>query len=209
MTGRQSGWRYAARSIAFGGVSRVGPIHGKGRRARPSQRAGGPQAGRPGNGHSDEITLEKAFAQSSNVAAVRLFREVGDSAVIRMARDLGVKSPLARKDPSLALGTSSMTLLELTAAYAGVAANAFAVEPRAFAAEEPGFFERLTSSKRSLSGLNTRQSSGCCALRSIVGRGGRRCCALPTLANRDQPGQSRCAVRGLFWRLCGWSVGRQ
>jgi penicillin-binding protein 1A len=36
------------------------------------------------------ITLEDAFARSSNVAAVRLFNEVGDAAVIRTARDLGV-----------------------------------------------------------------------------------------------------------------------
>jgi penicillin-binding protein 1A len=95
-----------------------------------------------GGVYSDTITLENAFATSSNVAAVRLFREVGDDKVIRMARDLGVTSPLAKGDPSLALGTSSMTLLELTAAYAAVAANSYPVLPHAFAEEEPGWFER-------------------------------------------------------------------
>ena len=96
-----------------------------------------------GGAYSDTITLEDAFATSSNVAAVRLLREVGDDKVIRMARDLGVTSPLARGDPSLALGTSSMTLLELTAAYAAVAANSYPVVPHAFKEEEAGWFESL------------------------------------------------------------------
>ena len=101
---------------------------------------------------SDEtITLEDAFAQSSNVAAVRLLGEVGSEKVIATARDLGVTSPLAKGDPSLALGTSTMTLLELTSAYAGVAANALPVEPHAFAREERGFFENLWDGPSSLS----------------------------------------------------------
>lgn len=74
------------------------------------------------------ITLREAFAASSNVAAVRLAQQVGMPAVIRAARDLGVTSPL-HSQPSLALGTSGITLLELTAAYAGVAGNAYPVQP--------------------------------------------------------------------------------
>jgi len=101
--------------------------------------------------YSDEISLQDAFARSSNVAAVRLFNRVGDEAVIEMARKLGVESPLAEGDPSLALGTSTMTLLELTAAYAGVAANQFPVEPRAFPAEEEGWFDWLFADRHSLS----------------------------------------------------------
>ncbi|WP_235901032.1 transglycosylase domain-containing protein [Pontixanthobacter aquaemixtae] len=93
--------------------------------------------------YSQSITLEDAFAQSSNVAAVRLFNQLGDEAVIKTARDLGITSPLPAGDPSLALGTSTVTLLELTAAYAGVAANSFPVTPRALAAEEPGWFDWL------------------------------------------------------------------
>ena len=101
---------------------------------------------RPKNGggaYSPSITLENAFALSSNVAAVRLFGQVGDEAVIAMARDLGVTAPLPTGDPSLALGTSSMTLLELAAAYAAVAAKSYPVIPRAFKAEETGWFESL------------------------------------------------------------------
>jgi penicillin-binding protein 1A len=108
---------------------------------------------RPANAsgtYSDSITLQDAFARSSNVAAVRLFNLVGDEAVIQAARDLGITSPLAEGDPSLALGTSTVTLLELTAAYAGVAANSYPVKPRAFAEEESGWFDWLWGSTESL-----------------------------------------------------------
>lgn len=109
---------------------------------------------RPANAsgtYSKSLTLQDAFAQSSNVAAVRLFGQVGDKAVIQMARDLGVTSPLARSDPSLALGTSTMTLLELTSAYAGVAGNRFPVVPTAFQAQQEGWFDRVLSGRKSLS----------------------------------------------------------
>jgi penicillin-binding protein 1A len=98
------------------------------------------------------ITLREAFARSSNVAAVRLFQILGSAAVIRAARDLGIKSTLAEDDPSLALGTSGVTLLELTSAYAAVAANNRPVEPHAFAQEEPGWLDWLTKPQRSLGG---------------------------------------------------------
>jgi penicillin-binding protein 1A len=101
--------------------------------------------------YSNKITLEDAFARSSNVAAVRLFQAVGDSAVIEEARKLGVSSPLAKGDPSLALGTSTMTLLELTSAYAGVAGNKFPVVPRAFPAEEEGWLDWLFADHHRLS----------------------------------------------------------
>ena len=105
-----------------------------------------------GESYSDTLTLEEAFARSSNVAALRLFNAVGDKAVIDAARDLGVASPLAAGDPSLALGTSSMTLLELTTAYAAVAANRYPVEPRPFKAAEQGWFERWFDGQSSFSG---------------------------------------------------------
>ena len=101
--------------------------------------------------YSESLTLEEAFAQSSNVAAVRLLGEVGSEKVIATARDLGVTSPLAQGDPSLALGTSTMSLLELTSAYAAVAANEYPVEPHAFARPERGFFENLWDGPSSLS----------------------------------------------------------
>ena len=62
------------------------------------------------------------------------------------------QGPIKDGDPSVALGTSEMTLMELTAAYAGVAANQFPVVPTAFTAEEPGWLESLFDGKDSLSG---------------------------------------------------------
>jgi penicillin-binding protein 1A len=63
------------------------------------------------------ITLRKALAKSINTAAVHLCDEVGVGNVIRYARRLGIESPL---EPSLgiALGTSGVSLLELTRSYA-------------------------------------------------------------------------------------------
>jgi penicillin-binding protein 1A len=72
------------------------------------------------NAYPGSITLADAFAHSVNTAAVRLTQEVGHKAVIKMAQRLGITSTL-RDDPSLALGSSEVRLLELTGAYASIA----------------------------------------------------------------------------------------
>ena len=105
-----------------------------------------------GDRYSPTITLEDAFARSSNVAAVRLFDKVGDKAVIDMARSFGITAPLPPGDPSMALGTASVSLIELTSAYAGVAGNRFPVKPTAFPAEEEGWFDGILGKRHSLSG---------------------------------------------------------
>jgi penicillin-binding protein 1A len=104
-----------------------------------------------GERYRGQITLREAFARSSNVAAVKLYQQLGDEAILRAARDLGIRSKLTA-DPSLALGTSGVTLLELTSAYAAVAAKRYPVKPHAIAEEEPGFFARLIGPTRSFSG---------------------------------------------------------
>ena len=76
------------------------------------------------------LTLRDAFAQSSNIAAVRLAQSVGRDKIVEAAQDLGVTSPLVN-DATLPLGTSEMTLLELTSAYAAVAAGHAPVQPYA------------------------------------------------------------------------------
>ena len=102
-----------------------------------------------GNSYGGDITLKQAFAKSSNVATVRLYEQVGGGNVIAAARGLGIKSNLVDQ-PSLALGTSTVNLLELTAAYAGIASNRWPVEPRAVKQDEPGFFESLVDGQSSL-----------------------------------------------------------
>jgi penicillin-binding protein 1A len=104
-----------------------------------------------GERYRGQITLKQAFAQSSNVATVRLYQKLGHSAVARVARELGVDSPIP-EDSSIALGSSAMTLLDLTAAYAAVAADSYPVEPRGFLAEEESWFDWLTSGSRSFDG---------------------------------------------------------
>jgi penicillin-binding protein 1A len=118
-----------------------------------------------------QITLAQAFAISSNVAAVRLYRQLGDKAIIRAARDLGIDSPLAQDDPSLPLGTSGVTLLELTSAYASVAAGSWPVEPRAFKNDEAekGWFDWLFGSQHSFGGNTHAQMEQ--LLRGVVQNG--------------------------------------
>ncbi|HEY8572015.1 PBP1A family penicillin-binding protein [Phenylobacterium sp.] len=78
-----------------------------------------------------QLTLRDAFAQSSNIATVRVAQIAGRERIVDAARDLGVQSPLVN-DATLPLGTSEMTLLELTSAYASVAAGRAPVRPYAF-----------------------------------------------------------------------------
>ena len=73
-----------------------------------------------------EITMREAFARSSNAATVRLSESVGRGNVIRAARELGITTPL-HNSPSVALGTSGVSLLELTSAYAAVASGRYPI----------------------------------------------------------------------------------
>jgi penicillin-binding protein 1A len=75
-----------------------------------------------------EITLRKALAISQNIPAVRLIEALGPSSVARFAHRMGIESNL---DPnlSLALGTSEVTLLNLTSAYAVFARGGQWIEP--------------------------------------------------------------------------------
>ena len=82
-----------------------------------------------------EITLREAFARSSNVAAARLTKQVGVKQVIQAARDLGISTPLP-SEATIALGTANTSLLELTAAYASVAAGAYPVRPHGLEAPQ-------------------------------------------------------------------------
>ena len=91
-----------------------------------------------------EITLAQAFAKSSNVASARLVQEVGTSRVIRAARDMGVTSYLPN-DASIALGTGEMTLLELTGAYASIAAGQAPVKPHGLLAQARSTPQRTLS----------------------------------------------------------------
>ncbi len=82
-----------------------------------------------GGTYRGKVNLRTALTHSSNVAAVRLTESVGPDRVVEVANRLGVRS--ARNvGPTLALGTSETTLLEMTSAFAVFANGGFAVVPR-------------------------------------------------------------------------------
>lgn len=79
-------------------------------------------------GYAGQVTLQTAFARSLNTVAVRVSESIGRWRVINFAKKLGVRSPLG-DEPSLALGTSEMSPMELTTAYAHIAALGHQVVP--------------------------------------------------------------------------------
>ena len=74
------------------------------------------------------ITLEEAFARSINTVAVQLAEQVGVYNVVRMARRMGIQSPL-NHNLAIALGASSVNLLEMTSSYGAVGNYGYKVTP--------------------------------------------------------------------------------
>ncbi|SDX35531.1 transglycosylase domain-containing protein [Roseicitreum antarcticum] len=74
------------------------------------------------------ITLTEALAQSRNIPAVKVSEAMGREEVRRVANEFGIRSELA-EGPALALGSSESSLLDMTAAYAGILNGGSAVRP--------------------------------------------------------------------------------
>jgi membrane peptidoglycan carboxypeptidase len=74
------------------------------------------------------VTVRQALEASLNVPAARVAQEIGPARVTRLARAFGIESPLAPV-PSIALGTSEATVLEMTAAFAVLANGGYRVRP--------------------------------------------------------------------------------
>jgi penicillin-binding protein 1B len=75
------------------------------------------------------VTLRAALEHSLNVPMVRLGQAVGARRIVRAARRLGIESPL-HAVPSLVLGTSEVTLLEMTRAFGVLAAAGWRADLR-------------------------------------------------------------------------------
>lgn len=75
-----------------------------------------------------QVTLTQALAMSLNTIAVKLNLEAGPRQVVRTAQRLGINSAL-KANESLALGTSEVTPLEITGAYAALANGGTGVVP--------------------------------------------------------------------------------
>lgn len=82
----------------------------------------------PGDVEGRPITLREALAQSDNTIPIALLHSLGYAAVHSFARDLGLQSPLA-EHPSLALGSSELTPIELLTAYLTLARGGAGLDP--------------------------------------------------------------------------------
>ncbi|MDS9466282.1 PBP1A family penicillin-binding protein [Paracoccus sp. MBLB3053] len=78
--------------------------------------------------YAGEVTLTRALSQSLNTATIRLQEIAGREAVRRVAHDFGFANDMA-SGPSLGLGVSESTLLNMTSAYAGIRNGGTAVRP--------------------------------------------------------------------------------
>lgn len=81
-----------------------------------------------GNFSGSKLSLRTAFAQSVNTIAVKLGQEVGTNNIIETAKDMGITTKLDDA-PSLPLGASDVSLLELVGAYSCVANKGEWVKP--------------------------------------------------------------------------------
>ena len=73
-------------------------------------------------------TLQRGIEESINAVTVKLEERVGIQPVIEVARRMGITTPL-NQDLTLALGSSEVSLLELTSAYAVLANLGMRMEP--------------------------------------------------------------------------------
>jgi penicillin-binding protein 1A len=75
-------------------------------------------------------SLREALAHSRNVVTVKLMQKIGIKSSIRLARSLGITSNL-EENLSIALGSSGLTLYELTSAYTAFANMGTLIKPTA------------------------------------------------------------------------------
>ena len=78
--------------------------------------------------YSGNISLRTAFTYSVNTIAAKIGAEVSTSAIAGMAQRFGITTPVNTL-PSMVLGTSDVRLIDMTRAYAAVAAKGVAVVP--------------------------------------------------------------------------------
>ena len=97
-----------------------------------------------------EVTLQQAFANSLNSVSVQLAQKIGGGAIVSKARQCGIVSPIDKNDPTIALGTVEVNLLELVGAYATIANHGIPTIPY--------FISTIKNSEDEL--LYHRQSSG-------------------------------------------------
>ncbi|MBX3122975.1 MAG: PBP1A family penicillin-binding protein [Nitrospira sp.] len=79
------------------------------------------------------VSLRTALEQSLNIPAVKIAQLVGTKRILSLAEKLGIRSPLA-DNLSIALGTSGVSLLEMTSAFGVLAHDGVSMTPTALQA---------------------------------------------------------------------------
>ncbi len=69
------------------------------------------------------MTLREGLIMSKNTITAQVMQDVGLPSIVTLARDLGIKESKLSAVPSLALGTSPVTLLEMVSVYSTIAAQ--------------------------------------------------------------------------------------
>lgn len=92
-------------------------------------------------GNIGTTSLANAFAQSINTVAARIGQRVGTATIASMAHRFGITTPV-NTDPAMVLGSSEARLIDMTRAYASIAAAGVAVTPYGIA--------RITSGGRTI-----------------------------------------------------------
>ena len=83
--------------------------------------------------YAGDVSLREGLAKSMNTVAVRVSEWVGHQRVIETAHRLGITTAL-EVNPSLSLGTTELTMLELAGAYVPFANGGFLARPHIIAA---------------------------------------------------------------------------
>ncbi len=80
------------------------------------------------NIYRGNVTMREALTNSINVVSVKILEQIGVNAAIETAKKLGITSPIAA-NLTMALGSSSLSPLELTTAYAVFASGGYRTTP--------------------------------------------------------------------------------
>jgi penicillin-binding protein 1A len=134
-----------------------------------------------GRRYRGAVTMADALAQSINTVAVEVALRAGLDNVVAVAHRLGITSPLT-PEPSLALGTGAVNLLELVSAYAPFANGGIGVWPYGILEIRDGSGRILF--RRSGSGIGRVVSRRCVGmmnqmLSGVIQYGTGRAAALP------------------------------
>ena len=80
------------------------------------------------NYSNSPISMGAAIAYSDNIYAVKTHLFLGEDTLVEMAKRLGITAPL-EENPSLALGTNEINILEMMKAYSTFASGGYQIEP--------------------------------------------------------------------------------